>query len=397
MISPYLLLAGEVALGNELLSLLVIFFIASFTPLLVGLLNLRIAEVVILLAAGVIFGPHGLHWIDIDEPIKLLAQLGLGFLFFAAGLELEQLAIRGRSGRLALIGWIASALSAMFVALILYHFGLITDFLGIAIALTSTALGTLLPIVRDWGELRTRFGLYFMGAGAMGEFCPILALSLLRGASNPLITLLSILTFVAMAILVARLPTHLSSERLLCVVQHGQKTSSQTALRLTILLLVSLLVIANRCGLDVVLGAFVAGVILRRYLPAEQETLLAVKVEGVAFGIFVPIFFIVSGANLDIASILDNPLRLAIFSVLILLVRGIPQFFVYRRAIPDLLNRTRFMLLVATGLPIIVAITTLEVRAGLMRPDNAAALVGAGALSVLVFPFLASLLTRQGD
>lgn len=397
MIAPLFLETGDVTLSSELLSLLVMALIAGLTPLLLGLLNLRVAEVVVLLAAGVVFGPHGLHWLVIDDAIELLAQLGLGFLFFAAGLELEQAAIRGRSGRLAAIGWLATALAAMAAAWILQQTGLIKDFIGIAVALTSTALGTLLPILRDRGELRSSFGRYFMGAGAMGEFGPILAISLLLGASNTAIALFSLLMFATVALIVARLPMHLASERLVQVVERGHHSSSQTALRLTVLLLVALLVVANRFGLDVVLGAFVAGVILRRYLPPEQETLLAVKVEGVAFGIFVPIFFIVSGANLDTASILQNPLRLVIFFVLLLLVRGVPQFFVYRQAIPDPLERGRFSLLVATALPIIVAVTTMETGAGLMRPENAAALVGAGALSVLVFPLLAAAMARPAQ
>lgn len=397
MIAPLFLEAGDVTLSSELLSLLVMALIAGLTPLLLGLLNLRVAEVVVLLAAGVVFGPHGLHWLVIDDAIELLAQLGLGFLFFAAGLELEQAAIRGRSGRLAAIGWLATALAAIAAAWILQQAGLIKDFIGIAVALTSTALGTLLPILRDRGELRSSFGRYFMGAGAMGEFGPILAISLLLGATNTAIALFSLLMFATVALIVARLPMHLASERLVQVVERGHHSSSQTALRLTVLLLVALLVVANRFGLDVVLGAFVAGVILRRYLPPEQETLLAVKVEGVAFGIFVPIFFIVSGANLDTASILQNPLRLVLFFLLLLLVRGVPQFFVYRRAIPDPLERGRFSLLVATALPIIVAVTTVETKAGLMRPENAAALVGAGALSVLVFPLLAAAMARPAQ
>lgn len=384
--------SGDITLSTELLSLLVIALIAGLTPLLVGLLNLRVAEVVVLLAAGVLFGPKGINWIVIDDAIELLAELGLGFLFFAAGLELEQAAIRGRSGRLAATGWLASALAAMAAAWILQQAGLIDDFTGIAIALTSTALGTLLPILRDRGDLHSRFGLYFMGAGAMGEFGPILAISLLLGATNTGIAMLSLLMFAAAAWLVAHVPGKLSSDRLVQVVQRGHHSSSQTAVRLTVLLLVGLLVIANRFGLDVVLGAFVAGVILRRYLPAEQETLLAIKVEGMAFGIFVPIFFIVSGANLDIASILQTPLRLLIFFALLLVVRGLPQLVVYRHALPDPIERGRFALLVATALPIIVAVTTVETRAGLMRPENAAALIGAGALSVLIFPLLAAAL-----
>lgn len=392
---PVLLTAREVTLGVDLLSMLVIAVIAAFTPLLVGLLRLKVAEVVVLLAAGVLCGPHGAGWIVMTDSIELLAQLGLGFLFFSAGLELEQQAIHGRSGRLACSGWFASAVLAMAVAWLLQRADLISDFLGIAIALTSTALGTLLPILRDRGELHSSFGRYFMGAGALGEFGPILAISLLLSASNTLMAVVSLLMFAVVAVLVARIPQQLRSDRLVQIVEHGQHSSSQTALRLTVLLLVALLLIAHHFGLDVVLGGFVAGMILRRYLPPEQETLLAVKVEGVSFGIFVPIFFVVSGANLDIASILQKPLLTALFFGLLLLVRGLPQLLVYRRAIPDLIERCRLMLLVSTGLPIIVAVTTVELQAGLMRPQNAAALVGAGALSMQVFPLLAGALPSR--
>jgi Kef-type K+ transport system membrane component KefB len=120
-----------------------------------------------------------------------------------------------------------------------------------------------------------------------------------------------------------------------------------------------------------------------------------VRVEAIAFGFFIPLFFIVSGANLDIESIIENPARLMIFFVLMLIVRGVPQFFLYRRAIPGTRQRARFSLLVATGLPIIVAVTTLEVESGIMRPENAAALVGAGALTVLVFPLVGDRLVRR--
>lgn len=395
-IHPVLLLAdGGASLGADLRSMLVIALIAALTPLLVGVFRLRVAEVVVLLGAGVLCGPHGLNWIVLDDAVVLLAQMGLGFLFFSAGLELEQTAIQGRSGRLACIGWLVSGGLAMAAAWMLQRLDLISDFMGIAIALTSTALGTLLPVLRDRGELRSRFGQYFMGAGALGEFGPILAIALLLSASNTVMALLSLLMFGATAFLLARIPRQLSSEALVRVVERGHHSSSQTAVRLTVLLLITLLAVAHQFGLDVVLGGFVAGIILRRYLPQNEETLLSVKVEGIAFGIFVPIFFIVSGANLDILSILQQPLLTVMFFVLLLLVRGLPQLLVYCRAIPDPLERTRLMLYVATGLPIIVAVTTLEVQAGLMRPNNAAALVGAGALSVLVFPLLAAALPQR--
>jgi len=146
----------------------------------------------------------------------------------------------------------------------------------------------------------------------------------------------------------------------------------------------------------VVLGAFIAGIIVRRFSPPNAESQLQVKVEAIAFGFLIPLFFVVSGANLDIKSIVDNPGRLVLFFVLLLAVRGVPQFFIYRHAFPETRQRMRFALLVATGLPIIVAVTSLEVTEGVMDPRNAAALVGAGALTVLFFPLIGQrLVARQ--
>jgi Kef-type K+ transport system membrane component KefB len=115
----------------------------------------------------------------------------------------------------------------------------------------------------------------------------------------------------------------------------------------------------------------------------------------VAFGFFVPIFFVVSGAKLDIDSIIANPLPMIFAFIALFLVRALPQFVIYRRAIPDIAERASFALLVGTALPIIVAITTIEVDAGAMRTASAAALVGAGALTVLVFPLVSSMLSKR--
>ncbi len=396
MIIQPLLVSGEAGLGLDLQSLLVITLVAALTPLVVGLLNLKVVEVVLLLLAGTLLGPHGLQWIRVDDAVTLLSELGLGFLFFSAGMELRPAAMGGRSGRLACVGWVASALLALVMASVLHLSSLISDVLGIAIAMTSTGLGTLLPMLRDRGVLEGPLGSYFLAAGAMGELGPILAISLLLGATSVPIAVLSLLIFALIVLMLADLPHHFASTRMVQVLQEGQNSSSQTAMRLTLLLLVALLVIANHFGLDLVLGAFVAGFILRRYLPPRQETLLAVKVEGAAFGIFVPIFFIVSGANLDTGSILADPLRTLFFLVLLWVVRGSPQLLVYRGAIADARERGRFSLLVATALPMIVTVTAVETRAGLMQPANAAALVGAGALSVLLFPWVADLLERPG-
>ena len=384
-------------LTRELNSLLVIAAIAAATPLLVGLLRLPVAEVVLMLGFGVIFGPEVLGWIELDAAIDLLAELGLAFLFFAAGLELEKRAVQGRSGKLALTGWLVSAALALVAAGILGRLGVITDFLGVAICLTSTALGTLLPILSDKGLIKTPFGNYFMGAGAIGEFAPVLAISLLLSTKSFWMALLSVLLFGAVAFIFAKAPTLLRTNRVMSVIERGQETSAQTAVRLTALLLVALLAIAEDFGLDVVLGAFIAGIITKQLVPANEQSGLQTKVEGIAFGVFIPIFFIVSGARLDISSILANPSLLFVFLVLLLIVRGVPQFFLYRRAIPNAKERAGYSLYVATALPIIVAVTSVELASGIMEPSVAAALVGAGALSVLVFPLIAQRLMPKGS
>ena len=160
------------------------------------------------------------------------------------------------------------------------------------------------------------------------------------------------------------------------------------------MLLLGLLTLASYFGLDAVLGAFIAGVILRQYAPPSSYNRLMPKVEALGFGFFIPLFFIMSGANLDIDSIVANPMRLVLFFVLLLVVRGLPQYVLYRHSLPDTRERWQFVLYVATGLPILVAITGLQVDAGIMLPENAAALVGAGALSVLVFPLLGDWINR---
>jgi Kef-type K+ transport system membrane component KefB len=379
---------------EEFRSLVVIAAIAAFVPLIVGLFRIKVAEVVLLLGAGIVFGPQMLGWITVDSSIELLAELGLGLLFFLAGMELEERAVRGDSGRLAAIGWFLSLGVAALAAIVMTTTGKIHDTVGVAIALTSTALGTLLPVLRDRGELNTRFGTLFMGAGAWGEFGPIIAISVLLGTKSSFVAILSLIAFGVVAMVLAILPGRLAGDRVREILKRGHNTSSQTALRFTMLLLILLLALAGSFGLDVVLGAFIAGVIFRRFSPPSHESTLQVRIEAIGFGFLIPLFFVVSGANLDIDSIVANPIPMIRFFIYIFIARGVTQYILYRRAIPDRRERARFSLLVATGLPMIVAVTSIEVQAGVMIPSNAAALVGAGALTVLVFPLLGSWLVR---
>ncbi len=384
----------ESALKVELTSLLIMMAIAVVIPLAIRLLKLPIAEVVLLILAGIAFGPQVLNLIQVDAAINLFGELGLGFLFFLAGLELNMTSLRGRAGRLAATSWGVSLLLAIMVAFGLMALGWISSPIGFAIVLTSTALGTLLPVLRDSGELTTPFGRMFMGAGAWGEFGPILAIALFLGTQSALAAMLSLALFSGIAILVAVVPRLFRTTKIINYLQSSHRTSSQTSVRITLLLLIFLLVVAADFGIDVVMGAFIGGIILRRFLPEDQETELESKVEGIGFGFFIPMFFILSGVNLDIKSIIANPWPMFAVFVLLIIVRGLPTFVLYRGILPDTRQRTRLSLYTATGLPIIVAVTSIQVAAGVMSTNDAAELVAAGVLSVMVFPLLARILKR---
>ena len=381
--------------NQEYISLAAVAAIAAFVPLLIGLFRIKVAEVVLLLGAGIVFGPEVLGWIQPEGSIELLSELGLGLLFFLAGLELEQRAIRGQSGKLAAIGWVLSLVVALIAALIMTETGKVEDTVAVAIALSSTALGTLLPMLRDRGELSTKFGTFFMGAGAWGEFGPIIAIAVLLGTKSSFAAIISLLVFGVIALLLAVIGNRLATDRVRNIFERGHNTSSQTALRFALLLIIVLLTIASEFGLDAVLGAFIAGVIVRRFAPPSEESKLSVRIVSIGFGFMIPLFFVVSGANLDIASIIANPFPMIRFFIYIFLARGVVQFILYRRALPDPRERARFSLYVATGLPIIVAVTGIEVANGFMTSANAAALVGAGALTVLVFPLVGNALTKS--
>jgi Kef-type K+ transport system membrane component KefB len=371
---------------------MVMILIAVVVPIIISLFRLPVAEVVLLILAGIVVGPQVLDLVTVDAAITLIGDLGLGFLFFLAGLELDQRVLRGRVGKLSATAWTTTLVLAVAVAYGLMAMGAVDDAVGFAIVLTSTALGTLLPVLRDSGDLDTPFGRMFMGAGAWGEFGPVVALSVFLSTRNAFTAVLSLAAFGIIALLLSRIPRLLTNKWMREYLLGSIRTSSQTAVRVTLLLLITLLALAEGFGLDIVMGAFIGGVILRRYLPQAEEGVLQGKLEGLAFGLFIPIFFILSGVGLDIASILSNPFPMLIVFVLFLVVRGLPTFVLYRKDVPNVRERTRLTLYVSTALPIIVAVTSIQVSSGLMSSNDAAELVAAGVLSVMVFPLIAGFL-----
>jgi Kef-type K+ transport system membrane component KefB len=272
--------------------------------------------------------------------------------------------------------------------------GFVRAFVPIAIGLTTTALGTLLPILRDNHMLEGRFGAFIMAAGAVGEFLPIVATAVFLSAQGAFLGLLSLVLIGGVALLLTLVPRLVRNEKIRGILSEGEHATSQTTLRWTMVLLFALLVIAADFGLDVVLGAFLAGVILRRWAPGDVDALEG-KLDAVGYGFFIPVFFVTSGMSLDLHSIIESPARLIVFFVLFLVVRGLPALLFYRQDLP-MRGRVQMMLLTATALPLLVALAHIGLESGTMLPENAAALVGAGVLSVIVFPAVAVSLRPSG-
>ena len=286
-----------------------------------------------------------------------------------------------------------TALVAIAVTGALAAVGFIHAFVPIAIGLTTTALGTLLPILRDNQLLEGRFGDFIMAAGAVGEFLPIVAIAIFLSANGAFLGLISLVVIAGAALLFTFVPRLVRHEKFTKIIAEGEHATSQTTLRWTIFLLFALLVIAANFGLDVVLGAFLAGVVLRRWAPLDVHALES-KLDAVGYGFFIPVFFVSSGMTLDLRSIAESPARLVVFFVLFLVVRGLPALLFYRHDLP-VRARVQMMLLTATALPLLVALAHIGRESGTMLPENAAALVGAGVLSVIVFPAVAVTLARS--
>ena len=376
--------------------LVAVALVAALAPLIVAILpGPRIPQVVIFLIGGVLIGPHVLGLAETSS-IQLLANIGLGFLFLLAGYELEPHLLREEAGRLAIGGWLISATIAVGVAAALTAAGYIKDYVPVGLALTTTALGTLLPILRDNGMLSGQFGRYVFAAGAVGELFPILIIAVFLGQRGSFVALASVALVGALALVLTFVPRLARSAAVQRIVTEGQEATGQVTLRWSMVLLFILLAIASRFGLDVVLGAVLAGMVLRGWthrLNVDTES-LEHKFDAVGYGIFIPIFFVSSGMSFDLKSISEDPLRLLLFFVLLLVVRGLPSLLVYRHVLAPV-QRLEMTFITATSLPLLIALATIGQMDGVMLPATAASLIGAGVLSVLVYPLIAVGLHRR--
>jgi Kef-type K+ transport system membrane component KefB len=368
--------------------------VSLLAAVVVGLLpRLPVPQVVLLLAGGMVLGPHVLD-VGAAPDVQVLADVGLGFVFLLAGYELDLRLFREDAGRRALLAWFVSLGLALGVVGILAATGLVRAFLPVALGLTTTALGTLLPVLREKGLLGGRLGRYLLATGGVGELFPVLAIAVFLGSQGRVAALVSLAAVAVLAVVLGLLRRGVrDGSRLAVVVAAGQDETAQITLRATVLLLIALIAVTEQFHLDAVLGAFLAGVVLRRWVGAAAPQLEA-KLDAVGYGFFVPVFFVSSGMALDLASIAESPLRLVLFFALMLAVRGGPALLLYRRVLPAR-QRVQTALVSATALPVLVALTEIGLRSDTMLPENAAALVGAGVLTVLVFPALVVALDRR--
>lgn len=356
----------------------------------------RIPLVVFEIAFGILLGPAVLGWVSPDEIISSLADFGLAMLFFLAGSEIDIDRIRGRVLNRSILGWLVALVVGLAVGIglgALLGYGPIAG-VFIGIALTSTALGTIMPVLRDAGELRTPFGTAVIGIGAAGEFGPLIAISLFLSGRNPGVAAVVLLAFIVLATTAIVISARGRHRNLHAMITTTLRTSGQFAVRFVILIVAAMVALSLVLGLDMLLGAFAAGMIVRFILadatPADREA-VETKLEAVGFGFLVPVFFVVTGLRFDLQALISYPtalLLLAGFALLLLLVRGLTGLFTAPPG-ASAQDRRAIVLLAATGLPIIVAVTDIGTESGDLPAAVASALVGAGMLSVLLFPLVA--------
>ena len=372
--------------------LLVVAAVAFAAPFALGLAPwLRIPSVLLEIVAGIVLGPSVLGVVEVDEAVDVIAIIGLGFVLFLAGLEIEFDKLRGSALRVALSGFAVSFVVALVVALGLSAGGLVETPLLVAVILCSTSLGILIPVLKDAGEIDKPFGQLVIAACSIADFGAIILLTLFfsgEGGIGSTIFLLVALGALAVAVYLAvRGAEH--SMRISDTLVKLQDTTAQIRVRAAVLLFVGFAAVAESLGLEVILGTFIGGAMVSLLDRDELMTHPAfrLKLEAVGFGFFIPVFFVTSGVRFDADALFADSstlLMVPVFLAALLLARGVPAL-LYRRVLePRQLAAAGLMQ--ATSLPFIVAATAIGAELGLIDAAESAALIGAGLVSVLVFP-----------
>jgi Kef-type K+ transport system membrane component KefB len=384
--------------------LMMVAAVAFAVPLLLGLApRLRLPSVVLEIVIGIVIGSSGLGWVKVDLPIQILALIGLAFLLFLAGLEIEFDRLKGRLLNLSGLSFLVSFGIALLLGFGLRAVGLIEAPLFIAIVLSATALSVLIPALKDTGLIASDFGQLVIAAASIADFATIILLSLFfsreatgLGAQVVLIGGFALLVALVGMVLWETERLHWLSAVLIRL----QDTTAQIRIRGAFLLLAVLVVMAESFGLEAILGAFIGGALLALLDRDQMMThpQFRHELEAVGFGVFIPFFFVSSGLRFNLAALFASGSTLVlvpVFLVALLIVRGLPAL-LYR----SLLDGPRLVaagLLQATSLSFIVVATQIGLELGLVDQATGAALVAAGLLSVMIFPLIALTLLRRGE
>ena len=352
--------------------------------------------VVVEISLGIVIGSEVLDLAEADPYIEFLANIGLVFLFFFAGLEVVEKRVPRRALTLGTKGWAVSLALGLAIGLLLERAGLDAEGWLLGVALATTALGTLVPVLSDTGLLRTPLGTAVLGTGVAGEFWPIVVISVfLTGVYGALAEVLLLIGFGGIVALAAATALRARPPRVLRVLRETVHTTGQAAVRLSVFVLAALVLLANDVGFDFVLGAFAAGLIVGLALDTPEGAIVRMRLEGIGFGFLIPVYFVVTGMTFDLDSLL-TPTGLALaalFLVLLVVVRGASSLLWLREL--GATQTASLAMFAATGLPLIVAIADIGTGRGAIAPDVGASLVGAGMISVLAFPLIATALARM--
>lgn len=388
----------------ELISLAIIALGAFICPMVSALIPRNIVpETVLLLAVGMIFGPHVAGILQAGDYLTLLSDLGLGFLFLLAGYELDPKELVSKSGRKGLLTWcITFAIALAFVISLPQFKENQIGWLSVAIALTTTAFGTLIPILKERGLIGTQIGNAIIDYGTWGELAPILAIALILSTRATWLTVVILVAFLAIALASALIPNVMKAKnsKVVLFMHRHSEGNAQMGVRGVMVLLISLVTISALFDLDIVLGAFAAGFVLRFIVPDGNDS-LEKKLNGIGYGFFIPLFFITSGMKIDPHAVASAPHLLVLFILLLLFVRALPIFislkFNEKYRDLDAPSRANVALYCTAALPLIVAVTTIATNIGAMSDATSSLLVAAGAITVFLMPLLASVTLHTID
>jgi Kef-type K+ transport system membrane component KefB len=381
--------------------LLLVVAVAFAAPFLLGLApGVRLPSVVIEILGGIVIGPAVLGWAEVDDPIEVLNLIGLAFLLFLAGLEIDFSRLRGQLLRVSALGYLVSFAIAILVSLALKAGGLIETPLLVAIILASTSLGVIIPVLKDADEVSSQFGQLVIAGATIADFAAIFLLSIFfSGEGGTGATIILLASFVLLAIVAYFVLRGVErSSRISFELIRLQDTTAQIRVRGAVVLMIAFVALADTLGLEVILGAFAAGAVLTLVDQDQEMThpLFRRKLEAVGFGVFIPVFFVTTGLNFDLDALFASTkaiVMIPIFLAALFAVRGLPAL-LYRRLV-DSRRAAIAGILQATSLPFIVAAAAIGMDLDLLSQAEGAALIAAGLLSVMIFPAAGLVLLKR--